>query len=635
MPRVELADLLAAGAHFGHLTRRWNPKMKPYIFMERNGIHIIDLKKTQTLIDDACNAMSNIVAEGKKILFVGTKKQAKDVIYEEARRCNQFYVSERWLGGAMTNFTTIRKSVKRLTNIEKMETDGTFDKITKKEGLFLTREKDKLNKILSGVVEMTRLPGALFVVDIKKEAIAVKESRRLGIPVFAIVDTNCDPELADYVIPAIDQDTQVSLVAPLTQACFNPARDFGPRLFAYFAGWGPIAIPGPRGLGFLTVYLVAPTLGATAGASLYDLVLRSGAGPATPLSRSTPSLQGIHVQTTRLILVGGFLGAGKTTLLAQATQRLVGQGKRVGLVTNDQAANLVDTAILQRSGAPVQEVAGGCFCCRFENLLASLDKLREQGHPDVLIGEPVGSCTDLSATVLQPIKDAYRDRFRVAPFSVLVDVRQVRTLDRLRRSLADKTPSRLPASVMYIYRKQLEEADLIVLNKADLLSPGELAELEGSLKEAFPRAPVLAMSALRGEGTLARYLRRGLIRSALLGAALLPLFPLADPLILFFYGTAYAPAVPLFRLLLGVVIFDLLASPLLLLAFTFNRPRLLAGADALRVGTFATVAVALIPGYGPVGAVVARLAARIAGAVLTLALLSRSRRKQTPRSPAS
>jgi G3E family GTPase len=206
------------------------------------------------------------------------------------------------------------------------------------------------------------------------------------------------------------------------------------------------------------------------------------------------------VQTTRLILVGGFLGAGKTTLLAQATQRLVGQGKRVGLVTNDQAANLVDTAILEESGAPVREVAGGCFCCRFEDLLASLDKLREEGHPDVLIGEPVGSCTDLSATVLQPIKDAYRDRFRVAPFSVLVDVRQVRTLDRLRRSLADKTPSRLPASVMYIYQKQLEEADLIVLNKADLLSPAELAELEGSLKEAFPRAPVLAMSALRGEG---------------------------------------------------------------------------------------------------------------------------------------
>jgi small subunit ribosomal protein S2 len=204
MPRVELADLLAAGAHFGHLTRRWNPKMKPYIFMERNGIHIIDLKKTQTLVDEACNAMATVVAEGKKILFVGTKKQAKDVIKEEAVRCGQYYISERWLGGALTNFTTIRKSVKRLTNIEKMESDGTFDKITKKEGLFLTREKDKLSKVLSGVVEMTRLPGALFVVDVKKETIAVKEAKRLGVPVFAIVDTNCDPDLIDYRIPAND-----------------------------------------------------------------------------------------------------------------------------------------------------------------------------------------------------------------------------------------------------------------------------------------------------------------------------------------------------------------------------------------------------------------------------------------------
>ncbi len=204
MPRVELADLLAAGAHFGHLTRRWNPKMKPYIFMERNGIHIIDLKKSQDLLDTACSAIATIVAEGKKVLFVGTKKQAKDVIVEEAKRCNQYYISERWLGGALTNFTTIRKSVKRLTNIEKMESDGTFDKITKKEGLFLTREKDKLSKTLSGVVEMTRLPGALFVVDVKKETIAVKEAKRLGVPVFAIVDTNCDPDEIDYIIPAND-----------------------------------------------------------------------------------------------------------------------------------------------------------------------------------------------------------------------------------------------------------------------------------------------------------------------------------------------------------------------------------------------------------------------------------------------
>ena len=201
---VEVAELLAAGCHFGHLTRRWNPKMRPYIFMERNGIHIIDLIKTKSLLDDACNALSNIVAEGKRVLFVGTKKQARDIIREEAVRCGQFYISDRWLGGCLTNFSTIRKSVKRLTNIEKMESDGTFDKLTKKEGLFLSREKEKLNKVLSGVVEMTRLPGAIFVVDIKKESIAVKEARRLGIPVFAIVDTNCDPEQVDYVVPAND-----------------------------------------------------------------------------------------------------------------------------------------------------------------------------------------------------------------------------------------------------------------------------------------------------------------------------------------------------------------------------------------------------------------------------------------------
>ena len=204
MPRVEVAELLAAGCHFGHLTRRWNPKMRPYIFMERNGIHIVDLMKTSYLLDEACNAIANVAAEGKRVLFVGTKKQAKDVVKEAAIKTGQFYVTDRWLGGSLTNFSTIRKSVKRLTNIEKMESDGTFDKLTKKEILFLHREKDKLNKVLSGVVEMTRLPGAIFVVDIKKEAIAVKEARRLNIPVFAIVDTNCDPNDVDFVIPAND-----------------------------------------------------------------------------------------------------------------------------------------------------------------------------------------------------------------------------------------------------------------------------------------------------------------------------------------------------------------------------------------------------------------------------------------------
>ncbi len=204
MPHVEIETLLQAGAHFGHLTRRWNPKMKPYIFMERNGIHIIDLKKTQECIDEAWNAVSNIIAEGKKALFVGTKPQARDVVKEAAIRCGAAYVTERWLGGMLTNFTTIRKSVKRLTNIEKMETDGTFDNITKKERLYLTRERDKLQKVLSGVVEMSKLPGVIYIVDIKKEAIAVKEANRLGIPVVAIVDTNTDPDPIDYPIPAND-----------------------------------------------------------------------------------------------------------------------------------------------------------------------------------------------------------------------------------------------------------------------------------------------------------------------------------------------------------------------------------------------------------------------------------------------
>jgi len=204
MKKVDLTQLIEAGAHFGHLTRRWNPKMKPFIFMEKNGIHIIDLKKTQTYLMSSAENLSKLVSEGKKVLFVGTKKQAKSIIEAETKRCAMNWVSERWLGGMLTNFATIRKSIKRLNNIEKQETDGTFDKITKKERLFLTREKDKLKKVLEGVESMVRLPGALVVVDIKKESIAVKEAKRLNIPVFALIDTNCDPEEVNYIIPAND-----------------------------------------------------------------------------------------------------------------------------------------------------------------------------------------------------------------------------------------------------------------------------------------------------------------------------------------------------------------------------------------------------------------------------------------------
>lgn len=204
MKKIDLTQLIEAGAHFGHLTRRWNPKMKPYIFMEKNGIHIIDLRKTQNAIAEAYEKLSQLVAEGKHVLFVGTKKQAKDIIVAEARRCESNWVSERWLGGMLTNFATVRKSIKRLNNIEKQENDGTFDQITKKERISRLREKDKLKKVLEGVESMTKLPGALVIVDIKKEAIAVSEARKLSIPIFAIVDTNCDPDNIDYVIPAND-----------------------------------------------------------------------------------------------------------------------------------------------------------------------------------------------------------------------------------------------------------------------------------------------------------------------------------------------------------------------------------------------------------------------------------------------
>jgi len=216
MQKIDLTELIEAGAHFGHLTRRWNPKMKPFIFMEKNGIHIIDLKKTQTYLTEAAENFSKIVAEGKKVLFVGTKKQAKGVIESEARRTDMNWVSERWLGGMLTNFATIRKSIKRLNNIEKQETDGTFDKITKKERLFLSREKDKLKKVLEGVENMNRLPGALFIVDIKKEAIAVKEAKKLNIPVYAIVDTNCDPDEVNHLIPA--NDDAVKTIELITKA---------------------------------------------------------------------------------------------------------------------------------------------------------------------------------------------------------------------------------------------------------------------------------------------------------------------------------------------------------------------------------------------------------------------------------
>ncbi|HHS12382.1 MAG TPA: 30S ribosomal protein S2 [bacterium] len=204
MPQITLQQLLMSGAHFGHLTRRWNPKMKPFIFMERSGIYIIDLNKTLNNLILACDAISKIIESGEKILFLGTKKQARDIVRVEAERCQMPYVTERWLGGMLTNFSTIKKSIKTLKNLEKMAVDGTYDSFTKKEILQIERRKEKLEKSLGGIKDMNRLPGGVFVVDTKKEAIAVAEANKLNIPVFGMVDTNCDPDPIDYPIPAND-----------------------------------------------------------------------------------------------------------------------------------------------------------------------------------------------------------------------------------------------------------------------------------------------------------------------------------------------------------------------------------------------------------------------------------------------
>ena len=199
-----MKQLLEAGVHFGHLTRRWNPKMAPYIYTERNGIYIIDLQKSVGMVDDAYNAIGDIVANGGRILFVGTKKQAQDTIKNEAERCGEFYVNERWLGGMLTNFKTVQTRIERLKEIERMEEDGTFDVLPKKEVIGLRKEMDKLQRNIGGIKEMKNLPDAIFVVDPKKERICVSEAHALGIPLIGICDTNCDPEELDYVIPGND-----------------------------------------------------------------------------------------------------------------------------------------------------------------------------------------------------------------------------------------------------------------------------------------------------------------------------------------------------------------------------------------------------------------------------------------------
>jgi small subunit ribosomal protein S2 len=213
MPRTNFKELLDAGVHFGHLKRKWNPAMAPYIFMERNGIHIIDLEKTAVKIDEAASAMKHIAKSGKKVLFVATKKQAKEIVAEKVKAVNMPYVTERWPGGMLTNFPTIRKAVKKMSSIDKMATDGTFLNLSKRERLQVTRQRAKLEKTLGSIIDLTRLPSALFIVDVSKEHIAVKEAKRLGIPVFAMVDTNSDPSDIEFPIPANDDASKsISLI---------------------------------------------------------------------------------------------------------------------------------------------------------------------------------------------------------------------------------------------------------------------------------------------------------------------------------------------------------------------------------------------------------------------------------------
>ena len=218
MSRTDFNTLLEAGAHFGHLKRKWNPKMAPYIFMEKNGIHIIDLHKTVIKIDEAAAAIKQIAKSGRRVLFVATKKQAKEIVAEKVAAVGMPYVTERWAGGMLTNFPTIRKAVKKMSTIDKMATDGTFDNFSKREKLQISRQRAKLEKNLGSIADLTRLPAALFVVDVQKEANAVKEAKRLSIPVFAMVDTCCDPTDIDYVIPANDDATK-SIAVVLDAMC--------------------------------------------------------------------------------------------------------------------------------------------------------------------------------------------------------------------------------------------------------------------------------------------------------------------------------------------------------------------------------------------------------------------------------
>jgi len=230
MPKTSVQQLLDAGVHFGHLRRKWNPAMAPFIFMEKEGIHIIDLQKTQVKLEEASAALKNIAKSGRKILFVATKKQAKDIVSDKVKNINMPYVTERWPGGMLTNFPTIRKAVKKMSSIDRMATDGTFDNLSKREKLQVSRQRAKLEKNLGSIADLTRLPAAMFIVDISKEHIAVHEARRLNIPIFAMVDTNSDPNLVDFVIPAND-DASKSISLILEVVCESIREGLDERKF--------------------------------------------------------------------------------------------------------------------------------------------------------------------------------------------------------------------------------------------------------------------------------------------------------------------------------------------------------------------------------------------------------------------
>ena len=234
MAYLTMKQLLEAGVHFGHQTKRWDPKMKPYIFGARNGIYIVDLQQTVKMFKTAYDFLKEVTSSGKKVIFIGTKKQAQSAIEEEAKRCGMLYVTQRWLGGMLTNFSTVKKGIKRLNELEAMKTEGKLEAVTKKESLMLERERIKLDKYMRGIKDMTELPGAIFIIDVRKEAIAIKEAKKLGIPVVAVVDTNCSPDDVDYIVPGNDDAIRAIqlFVAAVASACLEGKQLFEESLQA-------------------------------------------------------------------------------------------------------------------------------------------------------------------------------------------------------------------------------------------------------------------------------------------------------------------------------------------------------------------------------------------------------------------